>query len=93
VTYTDGWVYVGRLESGMRSGDGVLTTPDGQRFDGRWSVDRLIVGEVVMNADNGGVYIGHMSNGCRNGQGKLVNPDGTELSGIWKNDKLVHPDQ
>jgi len=36
-------VYEGEYADGKRNGHGVLTTPDGERVEGEWRNDRLVV--------------------------------------------------
>lgn len=92
VTYTDGCVYKGTLEGGLRNGNGIMTASNGDRYDGRWVDSYLREGEVVIHNEDGSVYTGHWRDGRSNGWGKLEMPDGTIVSGIWEKGKLVRPD-
>lgn len=90
--------YEGGFRHGKRHGHGVLTFPDGRRYEGEWSDDDLV--QVVMVLPDGQRiegercdywrdvlnkgHEGEWREGSLDGQGLMTAPDGRRYEGGWR---------
>ena len=82
-TYDDGRVYTGqRNGKGKIEGKGLMTWPNGDRYDGMWKKG-LMEGEGTYYYANGLVYQGQWSKGNIKGHGTFRFPNGNVMEGDW----------
>lgn len=93
-TYDDGSVYSGQCNGkGLRHGEGLMTWPNGDRYEGhfnRWHIE----GEgTIRYAVDGSSYSGLWFNDVYEGRGVVTTADGTTYKGIFKAGQLVQQDE
>jgi hypothetical protein len=89
LTYTDGKIYVGTFIDNSVTGAGVITTPNGIRYQGSVK-DEKFDGCGRLNYPNGEIYVGMFTGGARSGIGILYNKRGSVLKrGEWSGDSLL----
>lgn len=86
IEYSDGSVYTGPTDDGLRIGQGTMTYKDGSVYKGSFS-DNKKNGYGVMTYENGDVYEGYFVNDKREGQGTMTYADGSTYVGAYKNDR------
>ena len=89
--YSDGSVYEGNWEDGVRSGTGrfVLMKPDGEEvYTGEFKNDKF-GGQGTLTKSNGAYYTGHWVEGTPTGRGEMKDPDGRVFIGIFEDGKPV----
>ena len=85
MTYANGDFYEGTFYKGQRSGKGIQTYSDGNKFEGMWDNDERKKGQGVMYYNNGDNYVGEFNDtGLRDGQGKMIYKSGEEYTGSWR---------
>ena len=67
----------------MRHGQGVYTTPQGEKYEGNFKNGKRN-GYGVFKWASGNIYKGHFSDDFREGYGEMVWTDGTQYKGEWK---------
>ena len=82
--FLDGRVYEGDLDvNSQPSGKGVLTWPNGERFEGMWENGKQTYGRTQYT--NGIVYEGNYdANGSRSGKGVWISQNGERIAGEWE---------
>lgn len=78
--------YSGEFRSGHRHGFGVLRTPEGDEFEGRFENGRSVDGTYVWSLSgprSGERYTGGFKEGLRHGHGTHFWPGGDSYSGEW----------
>ena len=86
VTYSDGTVFLGKLDADYRrSGQGSITWPNGDSYDGDFVSDKLS-GNGVYTFQSGDVYEGEFVEGKKHGKGKYTAFDGSYYEGDFEND-------
>lgn len=86
VTYSDGTVYYGVLDSDYRrTGKGSITWPNGDSYEGDFLSDKLS-GSGIYTFKSGDVYEGEFLDGKKNGKGKYTSFDGSYYEGDFKDD-------
>lgn len=86
--YVNGFVYQGNFVNGERSGLGLLTDPEGNKYDGMWADDEFHGQGSYFWAD-GSKYTGEWKNGIQDGYGIFFYPNGDKYTGYFKNN-LFH---
>ena len=87
--YQGGSTYVGEALGKKRDGQGKLTFPSGEEWDGVFVDDKFDKGTAKnMKVNGGGTYTGQIVGGDLNGPGKMTFADGGELRGNFLNGKL-----
>ena len=76
-TYSDGTVYSGSFENGLRRGEGVNTWASGSVYSGSWKNGKKH-GEGVYTWADGHVYSGSYENDNRHGQGVMSYASGKQ---------------
>lgn len=84
--YSDGSIYDGNFNNGIKSGQGTMTYPNGKRYVGNWENDKPN-GQGSYTLTDGTRYQGEFKNGMKNGQGSIVWKNGNKYEGMWKDDK------
>ncbi|MCQ8260872.1 hypothetical protein NF418_05155 [Streptococcus suis] len=84
--WSDGSIYEGNFDRGLRSGWGKMTYADGRVYDGDWRADQRS-GQGVLVWTNGAKYEGSWRYDKRHGWGKITYADGGGYTGDWQNDK------
>jgi hypothetical protein len=84
--YQDGSVYKGCMSRGKRCGEGLLTSPYGEKLYGTWFND-VISGRGTLRTAKGDRYDGHFLNSQISGYGKMIYMDGTVYEGEWLDGK------
>lgn len=86
VTYSDGTVFLGKLDADYRrSGQGSITWPNGDSYEGDFVSDKLS-GNGVYTFQSGDVYEGEFVEGKKHGKGKYTAFDGSYYEGDFEND-------
>ena len=86
VTYSDGTVFLGKLDADYRrSGQGSITWPNGDSYEGDFVSDKLS-GNCVYTFQSGDVYEGEFVEGKKHGKGKYTAFDGSYYEGDFEND-------
>jgi hypothetical protein len=86
LTYSDGTVYCGPLDSDYRKhGKGSITFINGDNYTGDFFEDKL-TGYGRFSFASGDVYEGDLINGKKEGRGKYTTSDGSEYEGDFKAD-------
>lgn len=86
VTYSDGTVFLGKLDADYRrSGQGSITWPNGDSYEGDFVSDKLS-GNGVYTFHSGDVYEGEFVEGKKHGKGKYTAFDGSYYEGDFEND-------
>ena len=86
VTYSDGTVFLGKLDADYRrSGQGRITWPNGDSYEGDFVSDKLS-GNGVYTFQSGDVYEGEFVEGKKHGKGKYTAFDGSYYEGDFEND-------
>ena len=86
VTYSDGTVFLGKLDADYRrSGQGSITWPNGDSYEGDFVSDKLS-GNGVNTFQSGDVYEGEFVEGKKHGKGKYTAFDGSYYEGDFEND-------
>ena len=86
VTYSDGTVYLGKLDSDYRrSGKGSITWQNGDSYEGDFLSD-MLSGSGIYTFKSGDVYEGDFQNGKKHGTGKYTSFDGSYYEGGFEND-------
>lgn len=86
VTYSDGTVFLGKLDSDYRrSGKGSITWQNGDSYEGDFLADKLS-GYGVYTFKSGDVYEGEFLDGKKHGRGKYTSFDGSYYDGEFEND-------
>jgi hypothetical protein len=75
----------GEWRDGMRTGHGMYTTVNGERYDGEWR-NGLKNGHGVKTWPNGSRYDGEWLDNKRRGRGAEVLADGSRYDGEWRDD-------
>eukprot|EP01032_Pedospumella_encystans_P012106 gene12106-14026_t len=87
----DGFVYSGEVLNAFEHGYGVLTYPDGNRYEGNWVTSKQEGAGKKISFD-GRVVEGEFRDGTIfNGKGVLVHPDGVIHEGTWVEGKMEGP--
>jgi len=81
--YQSGNVYSGGMKGSKRSGQGVLTWPDGASYNGMW-LDDHCEGAGTMRFPNGSVFEGNFVKNNPHGEGKLTTANGEVINGFWE---------
>ena len=82
-TYDDGRVYTGQRNSkGKIEGQGMMTWPNGDRYEGQWKKG-MPHGEGTFTYANGIVYHGQWEKNVAKGQGTITMPNGVVIEGTW----------
>ena len=82
-TYDDGRVYTGQRDGkGKINGKGLMTWPNGDRYDGQW-VKGNQEGEGTYYWSNGVVYTGQWKKNYIKGHGTFHFPNGNVMEGDW----------
>ena len=80
--------YDGNYENGYRSGHGIMTWNNGDEYDGKWALDKMIKGTLTYA--NGNIYQGEFKNDLQGGNGVMYYADShTYVRGQWKDGKVV----
>ena len=91
MTYIDG-VYVGNFYAGEKNGFGVYHYPDGSRYEGNWSNDKMHGNGRFFysneDSDKRNFVNGHWENGVMTGEGCLFYKDGSYMKGMYLNDRM-----
>jgi hypothetical protein len=87
LTYIDGSVYVGELQSFTRHGIGKFTNKYGNQISGFW-VDNTNVNFSTSTDDEGFVWYGTLRNLKPHGIMKVKLPNGQKYDGVWHNGNL-----
>jgi hypothetical protein len=74
--------YTGMLEMGWAEGKGVLTKPDGAKYEGDWK-QSMQSGNGRLEWPDGSWYDGQWKAGKPHGQGQYRRPDGKLFMGEW----------
>jgi hypothetical protein len=85
--YTNGFVYEGNFVKGLRSGLGILTDPEGNKYDGMWEND-MFHGQGTYTWSDGSKYTGEWKNGVQDGYGIFFYPNGDKYTGYFKNNQF-----
>ena len=86
VTYSDGTVFLGKLDSDYRrTGKGAITWQNGDSYEGDFLADKLS-GQGIYTFKSGDVYEGEFVDGKKHGKGKYTSFDGSYYDGEFKND-------
>lgn len=75
--------FSGALRNGRLEGRGVVTWPNGNRYDGEWRDGRQH-GRGVLTGPNGNRYDGEWRDDRQNGRGVFTWPDGSRSDGEWR---------
>lgn len=81
-----GVFYKGEWLNDQRHGYGILESPDGSVFQGKWEKGTQVYGLFIW--PNVGQYTGFWSGHLMEGEGSYKSLDGELLTGEWKNSKL-----
>ena len=81
--YSDGPVYTGYFQDGLRHGYGKLVWPDGYTLEGFWNNGNMDGVGTISWAD-GTYFLGEFRKGKQDGYGIEVGTDGSYLPGIWE---------
>jgi hypothetical protein len=84
--------YEGTLRSGLLSGQGKLTMPDGASYDGQWLAGKQ-EGKGVQSMSDGSRYEGQWKNGQPDGRGVFHNSAGETVEGEWSDGAYVGPEE
>jgi len=80
---------VGSFKNGGEHGHGVMTWPNGSKYDGNWKGGKRH-GRGVMTWPNGSKYDGNWKGGKRHGRGVEFDKDGKKLrEGIWERGNFI----
>ena len=82
-TYTNGEIYEGDFNDGIREGNGTYRYLNGNVYSGKWKDNRKH-GIGKMTYDERGEYNGFWENGRRHGEGIFKYPNGDTFSGWWR---------
>jgi hypothetical protein len=88
------YVYQGEMSRGEKNGRGILTSPNGDRYEGEWIKDDksgniLFSGYAKSTNPEGGKYEGYFVDGKRSGKGVLVYANGDRYVGDFVDGKRV----
>mmetsp|Transcript_3664 Transcript_3664/g.9724 ORF Transcript_3664/g.9724 Transcript_3664/m.9724 type:complete len:218 (-) Transcript_3664:271-924(-) len=89
-SYTNGDVYEGPFENGIRQGQGKYTYFSGDVFTGTFE-NNLKTGKGRVVYKKGGFYHGFFKDGVRDGEGTFKYANGDIYSGLWKGGKRQGP--
>lgn len=82
MTYTNGDIYEGYFECGLRCGKGLMIYINTETYNGDWCLDEK-QGEGIHKFQNGDIYEGHWQANIMNGIGKMIYASGAEYKGNW----------
>jgi len=85
--YDNGYVYEGNFINGKRDGLGILTSPEGDKYDGMWK-DDLIHGQGTYEWADGSKYTGEWKKGVQDGYGIYFYTNGDKYTGYFVNNKF-----
>ena len=86
IDYANKKNYIGEFKEGYKNGYGIMSWPNGEKYEGSWSKDTFKFG--IYHWPNGNVYVGNFKNDSVNGYGSFYSSLlGTIESGIWKDGK------
>ena len=80
-------VYKGNVVNGVPNGVGILTSPNGSKYIGKFK-DGKPNGQGKEIRTDGKNYVGEFKDGLRDGQGTYNLSNGKKFVGEWKNDKI-----
>ena len=86
ITYSDGSVYTGPTDDGLRTGKGTIKYKNGDKYEGTFA-DNKKNGYGIMTYANGDKYEGSFINDKREGTGTMTYADGSTYVGEYKNDR------
>jgi hypothetical protein len=84
--WDDGRVYQVIKDGNEQNGKGVMTWPDGDRYDGEWLHGQRH-GYGRLDRKNGETYQGNWARNQRNGHGVNLSTNGDEYDGAWVDDQ------
>jgi hypothetical protein len=84
---TNGNVYVGGGQQGVREGVGVMKYEDGSTYVGEWSGDKKHGSGTTRNAIKGTNYFGEWAEGVKHGKGVLFWKNGDMYAGDFFKDR------
>ena len=73
----------------MRSGKGIYTYPNGDKYLGEWKHDKFH-GQGIINKIEFGKYIGKWKADLEHGQGAMTFNNGLHIDGEWKDGSIVN---
>jgi hypothetical protein len=86
IEYANKKKYIGEFNEGYKSGYGIMTWPNGEKFEGSWEKDTFKFGFYFWPSGN--IYVGNFKNDSVNGYGSFYSSLlGTIESGMWKDGK------
>ena len=87
IYYSNGDIYNGNIEEGMKNGEGEIIYNNKNRFKGKFKENKEYEGEGNIYYLNGDEYEGEIRNGLKEGEGIIIRKNGDKFKGIWKEDK------
>lgn len=85
--YNNGYIYEGDFVGGNRSGLGILTSPNGDFYEGMWANDQFN-GQGTYKWADGSKYTGEWKNGVQDGYGIFFYTNGDKYTGYFRNNKF-----
>lgn len=83
INYSDGYVYTGYFQDGLRHGYGKIVGRDGYTLEGFWSNGNMD-GIGTITWPDGTFFVGEFRRGKQDGYGIEVRTDSTFVAGIWE---------
>ncbi len=85
-TFLNGVQYVGAMKNGLPDGQGIMSWPGGESYEGEW-VRNNRHGYGQLKKEGSLVYDGQWADDKRCGEGTQYLPDGSRYEGFWKDDQ------
>ena len=81
-------VYKGNVVNGVPNGVGILTSPNGSKYIGKFK-DGKPNGQGTQTYPDGRKYVGGWKDGEKHGQGTVTRTDGMKFVGEWSDNKIL----
>ena len=87
---SEGGIYTGQFNQGLREGKGILVYEDGEKYDGEWKNDKCHGLGTFIDPYNKATYVGAFVKGLKKGFGAEECANSYRYTGAWKNDQWHH---
>ena len=87
--YSNGDIYQGNFQDGLRHGHGIFHSSIGNLFIGEWQNDRRHGYGIMEERVRGEKYMGKWENNCRHGNGMVITMGGLYYEGVFVQNKVM----